>query len=143
MEVGFWWARGSQGKKREGRNHVWWALPGEKARGREPHGAEKVVVSAEGQPQPAPWGPLEPLLPPWRQPLGTSCCPAGHWGVNRNRRGLLQVDRTGEGMTQICSIHRVQQRGIWQHSLLGLRTDPKPSSAWALRPASLGGTIKQ
>lgn len=54
-------------------------LPGEKTRGKEPCGSEIIVVSAEGQPQPGPSGSPEPLLPPWGQPLGTSCCPAGHW----------------------------------------------------------------
>ena len=54
-------------------------LPGKKTRGKEPCGSETIVVSAEGQPQPGLLGPPEPLLPPWGQPLGTSCCPAGHW----------------------------------------------------------------
>ena len=43
-------------------------FPGEKTRGREPCGAEKVMVSAEGQLQPGPAGPPEPL-PPWDRPF--------------------------------------------------------------------------
>lgn len=43
-------------------------FPGEKTRGREARGAEKVTVSAEGQLQPGPAGPPG-SLPPWDQPF--------------------------------------------------------------------------